>query len=170
MRALVLYHTRYGNTEKVSQSLAKGLREAGVESECIGISEARIDGIAGYDLLAVGAPTEMITASRPMKEFLQRLKDVNLRGKYAFAFDTKLESRLSGSAAKFIEKKLRELGLELIRPRSSAIIYPRKAAKTDRPGENVVLKEGAQEQFESIGKELGLLLQQRVRRTGSAAE
>lgn len=42
-----------------------------------------------------------------MKEFLERLKGVDLKGRDGFAFDTRLESRFSGSTAKFIEKKLR---------------------------------------------------------------
>ena len=63
---------------------------------------------------------------------------MDLKGKRGFAFDTKLESRLSGSAAKFIEKKLRERGLDIIRPHGSAIVAGQKGAKI----EEVVLKEG----------------------------
>jgi hypothetical protein len=61
-----------------------------------------------------------------MKEFLDELKEVNLKGKWGFAFDTKLDSIMAGSAAKFIEKKLKAYGVDIIRPRSSAIVIVRK--------------------------------------------
>ena len=55
------------------------------------------------------------------------------------------------------EKKLIEKGLEIIRPRASAIVVGQKA-KTAQAGE-AILKEGMESFFESIGQELGNLLQ-----------
>jgi flavodoxin len=54
-----------------------------------------INSLKEYDLVCVGAPTEGFTASKSIKEFLGRLKGIDLAGKYrfAFAFDTKLDSR-----------------------------------------------------------------------------
>lgn len=161
MKTIVLYDTMFGNTERIANRIAEGLREAGVETECTGITAARIDKLQGYDLLVVGAPTQYFTASKPMKEFLKKLEGVNLKGKVFFAFDTKLGSRLSGSAAKFIEKRLEELGLDILRPRSSAIVVACKGidSKKERPETgDVILQEGMEDLFESIGKELGTLL------------
>jgi hypothetical protein len=106
----------------------------------------------------------MLTASKPMKEFLDRLTTVDLHGKAGFAFDTKLESRFSGSAAKFIEKKLGALGLDIIKVRASAIVVGRKE-KGSRPGD-AVLKEGMEALFREAGRDLGRFLQARRQKVG----
>ncbi|MGB8024266.1 MAG: hypothetical protein WCF06_08110 [Nitrososphaeraceae archaeon] len=49
-----------------------------------------------------------------MKKFLGKLKSIDISGKYGFAFDTKFDSRMSGSTTKFIEKELRNLGLQIL--------------------------------------------------------
>ena len=88
----------------------------------------------------------MFTASKPMKDFLLKLEEgQRLKGKSGFAFDTKFGSPLAGSAAKFIEKNLAHLGMNIIRPRQSAIVE-----KTEGP-----LEEGEMEAFERIGYEIG---------------
>jgi hypothetical protein len=58
-------------------------------------------------LLCVGGPVHAWSASKPVQEFLEPLKSVDgLTGKKAFAFDTKMKSRLAGSAGDKIERKL----------------------------------------------------------------
>lgn len=162
MKAIVLFDTLFGNTERIANSLARGMQDAGVEAKCVSIKIASIEKLSEYDLIALGAPTQYITASKSMKEFLDQLKEVDLKGKWGFAFDTKLDSIMAGSAAKFIEKKLKACGVDIIRPRSSAIVVARKEKekikkKQVKIGE-AILKEGVEEQFRAIGKELGELL------------
>jgi flavorubredoxin len=157
MNAIVLFDTLFGNTEKIALSIARGLQDAGVEARAVNIKAANMDGLAGYDLLALGAPTQYFTASKPLKVFLERLEGIDLKSKRGFAFDTKLDSRFSGSAAKFIEKKLTDLGLEIILPRASAIVVGQKV-KTAQAGD-AALKPGMDTLFESIGRDLGMLLQ-----------
>jgi len=166
LKALVLFDSLFGNTQKIANCIAEGLREAGVETDCVSIKEARMGEVYKYDLLAVGAPTQMFTASKPMKEFLDRLKTVDLHGKAGFAFDTKLESRFSGSAAKFIEKKLGDLGLDIIKVRASAIVVGRKE-KGSKAGD-AVLKEGMEALFREAGRDLGRFLQARRQKVGIA--
>lgn len=103
-KALIIYDTKFGNTEKVARVLAEGMKKHGVNVDCIKIGEVNISKLGDYDLLAVGGPTHMLGLSKPMKGFLQKLEDVNISGKRAFAFDTKLKSRFAGSAGKRIEK------------------------------------------------------------------
>jgi flavorubredoxin len=163
MKAIVLYDTLFGNTERIAKRMATGLHKSGVEAESVNIKQAQVDRLAGYDLLALGAPTQYFTASKPLKAFLEQLKGVNLKGKRGFAFDTRLDSRLSGSAAKFIEKRLQELGIDIIRQRASALVVCEKGAKP----EDTILKEGMEDLFESIGRELGTLLK-KAQQVGAA--
>ena len=122
---------------------------AGVDTTCVDTSNVQTESLRDYDFIAIGAPTQMSTASRPMKDFLFKLEGVQgLKGKHAFAFDTKFASRLSGSASKYIEKTLKELGMEMVRPRQSAIVD-----KTEGP-----LEGGEEESFEKLGYNIGTSL------------
>jgi len=164
MKAIVLYDTQFGNTEKIANNLSLGLLETGVQTECLNIKAAKMEDIPNYDLIALGGPTQYLTASKPMKEFLARLKDLDLKGKVGFAFDTKLESFMAGSASRFIENSLKKCGLNIIRPRISAIVIGQK--NSARIGE-AVLQQGMEELFKDKGRELGALVQDRGRRVTS---
>ena len=157
MRACIIFDTRYGNTEKIARSFETGLKEAGVQTICVNAKDVAVESLKQYDLICVGAPTEAFTAYKPMKEFLATLKSVDLSGKCGFAFDTKLDSRFSGSAAKFIEKELSNKGLQIIAPRESAIVFGVKKEEG-----SARLKEGEEKRFEQVGLQVGTALAARV--------
>ncbi len=145
-RGVVIFDSKFGNTEKIAKSLTGGLLRAGIEATCVNTRDVKLESLSEFDLIAIGGPTQMFTASRPMKDFLLNLGEAHdLKGRFGFAFDTKFGSRLSGSAAKYIEKRLEELGMKIVRPRQSAIVL-----KTEGP-----LEEGEMEGFERIGFEIG---------------
>jgi flavodoxin len=158
MRACVIFDTRYGNTEKIARSFETGLKEAGIQTVCVNARDVAVDSLKQYDLICVGAPTEAFTASKPMKEFLAKLKSIDLSGKCGFAFDTKLDSRFYGSAAKFIEKELSNKDLQTIAPRESALVF---GVKKEEGGAR--LKEGEEKRFEQIGTHVGTALAARGR-------
>jgi len=144
-KALVVYHSVYGNTEKVARALAKGLEESGVDVNCVPIDAVELDKLSGYDLLIVGGPTQNLGASKPMQAFLERLKNVaGLSGKKAFALDTKYKSRFAGSAGAKIEGKLKDLGMTIIKPHASAFVK----------GKEGPLEEGSEATFQQLGAEL----------------
>src|SRR5215216_1981538 len=157
MKAVIIYHTRYGNTERIAKSLEIGLKEAsGIQDVvCINARDivSAIDSLKEYDIICIGAPTEGFSVPKPIKEFLAKLKGVNLGGKYGFAFDTRVSSRLSGSAAKFIEKELKSQGIQIVAPRESAIVFALKEEMGTITGAK--LKEGEDERFKHIGLQLG---------------
>ena len=156
LKSIIIYHTRFGNTERIAKSIEMGLKEAsGLQDVvCINVTDvmAIIDSVKEYDLICVGSPTEGFTAPKPIKQFLRKLKSIDLSGKYGFAFDTKVESRLAGSAAKFIEKELTSQDLQLITARRSAIVYPLKEIGSITGAR---LKEGEEKTFEQVGLQLG---------------
>lgn len=155
MRACVIFASRYGNTEKIARSVKSGIEESGVQAECLGVKETDADSLTDYDLICVGGPTEAFSASKEMKDFLDKLDGSGLSGKYFFAFDTKLDSRLSGSAGAFIEKKLRKEGLRIVAPRESAIVFNVKDGGSTR---GAALKEGEESRFQEVGKRVGAAL------------
>ena len=155
MKTIVIFDTRFGNTEKVANSLGVGLGEAGIQTVCVQAKDVVGDSLDQFYLISVGAPTEAFSASKPMKVFLEKIRGVDLSGKYGFAFDTKLDSRLSGSAAKFIEHALDDLGLRIIVPRESAIVFTLKK-KSAIIGARI--KEGEEKRFKQIGLKIGTAL------------
>ena len=143
-KAAVIYDTKFGNTEKIARALSEGMKREGLQVDCLKTDAADPNKLAEYDVLAIGAPTQAFGISGPMKEFLKKLENVDLRGKKGFAFETRLKSRFAGSAAKGIEKKLKELGVTLVREYDSAIVG----------GSEGPLEENAEAKFEEIGSEI----------------
>jgi flavorubredoxin len=145
-KAIVVYDSKFGNTEKIAKAFSEGMRRNGLSVDCTKIDAVNPTKLADYDLLAIGAPTQAFSISGPMKDFLKKLEKVNLKGKDGFAFDTRLGNPLAGSAAKGIEKKLKEFQVTIVRPRASANI------KT--VGGKTGLEENAEKEFEQIGSEI----------------
>ncbi len=143
-KAIVAYDTMYGNTEKIAKALAMGMKEQGVEVDCLKVQEIDINKLTEYDLIAIGGPTRMFGMSKSNKEFLEELESVDLRNKKAFAFDTKFKSRFAGSAAKAIEGRVKKLGMSIMKPRSSAIVK----------GNEGPLEDGMEEMFKQIAVEI----------------
>ena len=152
---VVVYDSRFGNTKRIAESLGLGLNETGIPTVCLDAKDVIVDSLRQYDLICVGAPTEKFSASDSIKEFLERLKRLELSGKNAFAFDTKVSPGIFGSAAKYIEKELKNFGLQIIAPHESATV-----SSTRSGGEitGAKLRDGEEKKFEEIGKKIGASL------------
>lgn len=108
MHSLVIYASRSGNTRRIAEAIADGLRPKGsVELESVDEAPAAIP--PEVDLVLIGGPTEAHGMTPPMKEFLSRLAPDALSGRRAAAFDTRLRwpLLLSGSAGAGITDHLR---------------------------------------------------------------
>jgi flavorubredoxin len=161
MKACVIFDSRYGNVEKIASSFETGLKEVGIQTVCVNAKVVNIESLKEYDLIAVGGPTEKITASGTIKDFLAKLEGMDFNRKFGFAFDIKLGYPLTGSAAKFIESKLENLGLEIISEKASAIVVPQKKKRGDREWyheEYFPLKDGEEKRFEDLGHQIGTSL------------
>jgi len=159
--AAVVFASRFGTTELVARAFERGLKEAGMETVCAKTGEVSPESLKDYDLICLGGPTEVLTATKQVRDFLKSMGGVSMEGRFGFAFDTKLDSRFSGSAAKFIEHGLDDRGLHLIAGRESAIVTSRKE------GGRIVgadLKEGEEKRFEDIGVRVGRATEEALER------
>jgi len=143
-KAIVLFDTKFGNTERIAKALALGIEKQGIDVDCVNVENVQIDKLSEYDLIAIGGPTHGFGMSEPTKRFIKKLESLNLRNKSAFAFDTKTGSRFWGSAAKGIEKRLKKLGLNVVKPYASAIVKGLKGP----------LEDDMERKFTQIGTEL----------------
>ena len=128
MKALVLYDSQFGNTEKVAQGIVKGIASH-AEVHSHRLHEISPDQVEAYDLFVVGSPTQRFNATEAMKEFLAAIPAKSLRGKKVAAFDTRFTEEhmrgtpvlkyfvwMAGYAAKPIAQALKKAGGELIAP------------------------------------------------------
>ena len=97
MKGLVVYDSQFGNTKKIAQAIGRGM---GSQEQ---ISVKKVDTVAAEDLadldiLIVGCPTQRLSATPIIKDWLESIPAGSLNGIQAAAFDTR-----------FTEEKIAEL-------------------------------------------------------------
>ena len=111
MKVIIVYDTvsPMKLTAKVAESIGGVLKEKGIEVDSFFVNDVDKGIVKNYDCVLAGSPTQILRATEPIMQFLDRFAKDEFSGKLAAAFDTQLQSRLSGNAANGIEKKLKEL-------------------------------------------------------------
>jgi flavodoxin len=71
-KALIVYWSKTGNTEKVKEAISKGMRKKGVLPTVKKVDEAEQEDFFNYDLVCVGAPPYEFLPCPPMMDFLKR--------------------------------------------------------------------------------------------------
>jgi len=147
MIAMVVYETLFGNTRRIAEAVADGMRpQCDVTVEPV--AACAPESLAAADLLVVGGPTHTHGMSRPgtrklagvapeiasapgAREFLTTLAPGN--GKYAAAFDTRLNGLrpFTGAASRPIERRLRSAGYTLLHPSASFVVTSAKGPLLD---------------------------------------
>ncbi len=92
MKALVVYESKYGNTEKIAGAIAGSILG---DVKVMRSAEAGT-ALAGIDLLIVGAPTHGGKPMPEMQMFLDHLPESSLKGVKTAAFDTRLKWKFLG--------------------------------------------------------------------------
>ena len=86
-KVLVGYYSRTGNTEKMAEYIAEGIRMTGNNAELKKISEIKSEeDFKGYDGFVFGCPTYHRDLTAGMKTFLFLAEKANLIGKMGGAF------------------------------------------------------------------------------------
>ncbi|QIZ99496.1 flavodoxin family protein [Leifsonia sp. PS1209] len=166
----IVYESMFGNTRRVAEAIADGLRETGVAATVVRVKDAP-ETFGAVDLLLVGAPTHVHGLSRPstrteagrwgdeqerhltlepdaegigVREWLDTCGD--LPDRFA-AFDTRADMTeiFSGSAANAIEKRLRKLGSRRFAAKNSFLVDKQS-----------VLEDGEVDRARSWGRTLGV--------------
>lgn len=89
MKALVIYDSKFGNTERIARSIGEGLAAA-YEVEVRHVGQVTAADVNGLDVLVVGSPTQGLNSTEVMRSFLATLPDGGLRGVRVAAFDTRI--------------------------------------------------------------------------------
>jgi flavodoxin I len=95
MKALIVYDSLYGNTEKIARAIAGVLTSSG-EVKVLRASEVNPSELASLDLLIIGSPTQGGSPTKATLEFLSKLPETAVKGVKVAAFDTRLSTKLVG--------------------------------------------------------------------------
>lgn len=126
MKSLVVYDSKFGNTQKIAQKIADVLARSG-SAYAIHVDEVQAGDLRGINLLVVGTPTQQFSATAPVKRWLRILPADNLTGVRAAAFDTRFTPekisenkvlsffvRMFGYGAETINNRLVKKGAKVI--------------------------------------------------------
>lgn len=126
MKAIVIYDSQFGNTEKIAQTIRDALTDT-AETRLMRASSVAPRDLMAADLLVVGSPTQRFHATEPVDRFL---KGTSLRGMRAAAFDTRFDMDDVDSRALRLAVKVAG---------DSAYAAPRIAAVLEKAGATMVV-------------------------------
>jgi flavodoxin len=89
MKALILYDSVYGNTEKIALAIGNALGPQ-EDVSVMKVGDVKPDQFAGLNLLIVGAPTQRFRTTAAMSDLLKMIPENSLKGVKVAAFDTRL--------------------------------------------------------------------------------
>ena len=128
MKALVLYDSQFGNTEKIARAIGDTLAKE-AETTLLRAAAATPQALSGYDLIIVGSPTQRFIAMETVGGLLAGLSLVNVK---AAAFDTRFDMAV-------VESRMLRMAVK-IAGNSAAYAAPRIAAGLEKAGANLVVE------------------------------
>ena len=143
MKALVVYDSVYGNTEKIAKAIGGAIDG---EVKVLRPGEVNPSDLASLDLLIIGSPTQGGKATSAIKELLSKIPANGLKNVSVASFDTRYGTRLVklfGYAGGRIADILKDKGGRLAAPPEGFIVKGQKGP----------LKEGELERAALWGKE-----------------
>jgi flavodoxin I len=120
MRTLIVYDSKFGNTEEVARTIARGL---GDDASVVHADGVDADALGEYELLIVGSPTQAGRPTPLVQAFLRRIPDGSLQGVDVTGFDTRIRGEglisrffigVLGFAAGRIARRLEAKGGHLV--------------------------------------------------------
>jgi hypothetical protein len=142
MRAVIVYESLFGNTRRIAEAIAEGIRgqQPGADVTCVPVTSGPAAALGRADLLIVGGPTHMRGLSsgrtrklgvegeqkkapgvhvepgsdgRGLRDWFRRL-DRAAGPASAAAFDTRVGAPMAGGAAPGIARRLRRHGYRVL--------------------------------------------------------
>ena len=146
MKALIVYDSVYGNTEKIASAIGEAITHSG-EVKVLRAGETNTSELASLDLLVVGSPVHGGRPTPTVQDFLSKMAQQSLKGIKVAAFDTRATSKLAkifGNAAGRIAGQLTKKGGVVIVPPEGFFVTGTKGP----------LKEGELERAAAWAKEI----------------
>ena len=104
MKAVVIYDSVYGNTQKIAQAIGDGLTG---EVKVMQVGDMNASEVKSFDLLIVGSPVHGGRATPAIDAFLKQFPVHSLEGKSVAAFDTRFEAEGQGIGLRILMSVIR---------------------------------------------------------------
>jgi flavodoxin len=133
MKALVVYDSVHGNTEKIARAVGEALAPLG-HVTVLRVGEANPADLPPVDLLIVGSPTHGGRPTPAVQEFLAKLPANAINNVSVAAFDTRMTmviARLFGYAAGRIADSLKDKGGRLAAAPEGFVVEGREGPLQD---------------------------------------
>ncbi len=101
MKALIVYDSKFGNTEKIARAIGEAITPLG-EVEVVKAGDANSSQLSSIDFLLVGSPTHAGGATRAIKEFLRRIPANALENVRVASFDTRFSAKDKGIGTRIV--------------------------------------------------------------------
>ena len=88
MKAMVVYDSVFGNTEKIAQAIGHALGSP-EDVETVQVGNVKPEQLAGLTLLIVGSPTRKFSPTAAITSFLKSIPKNGLKGVKVATFDTR---------------------------------------------------------------------------------
>jgi len=93
MKALIVYDSVYGNTEKIAKAIGGAITG---DAKVLRVSEVNPSELKTIDLFIVGSPTQGGRPTPAIRDFLNKVPEPSLKGINVAAFDTRISTKLVG--------------------------------------------------------------------------
>ncbi|MDR9459886.1 MAG: flavodoxin family protein [Dehalococcoidia bacterium] len=101
MKALIVYDSMYGNTEKIAKSVGGAITN---DVMVLRAGEASPSELESIDLLIVGSPTQGFRPTKLVQTFVESIPGDTLKGIDAAAFDTRFPTSEVGTGLRLFMK------------------------------------------------------------------
>ena len=109
MKVLIVYYTKYGNTERVAKLIAEGINSAeGNEVIVKNVKDVNLKEEASYDLILIGSPNHFGKHVGSVKKFINKLPDSQIKANAYAVFDTYITKDFE-KAVKKMEEQISEV-------------------------------------------------------------
>ncbi|MBO3798807.1 MAG: flavodoxin domain-containing protein [Thermoproteota archaeon] len=106
LKVIIVYESKYGNTETVAETIAEGIREEEGEAFVSEVNRLDLNKITEYDAILIGSPNHIGGPTRSIRSFIDKLGMLRLNGKKFAVFDT----YMGGDFGKAVGKMERQIG------------------------------------------------------------
>ena len=99
MKALVVYDTRFGNTQKIAEAIGGAIDG---DVNVVHVTEVDISSLKSVELLVIGSPTQGARHTPAVQGFLDKIPAGTLRNVGVAAFDTRYSAKSGGVSTRII--------------------------------------------------------------------
>ena len=154
MKVLIVYDSKFGNTEKVAKAMGEAIRDSN-EVSVLSVNQCSSSELNKVNLLIVGSPTWAGKPTPSLRKWMQQLPSKSLNNVQVFGFDTRGD--FSTLTSKWLIKLIQWFGVAadkivptLIKKGGTPASSPQGFIVMDREGP---LKEGELERAQTCARE-----------------